>query len=174
MTIVLSSLSSRGRRAARSRLVLLLTVAMLTGLTACDLAGKRENLKNCEFELENLEIASFSFTKVELLVHVGIQNPNPSDVVVDRLTFELFTGDNKVADGKHTENIIVPAGERRSIKIDVTTTPNQLGNTLVQALMSNGDVDYRVEGIVYLDTILGEIPYPVNIEGNTADSGPNN
>ncbi|MCR9142466.1 MAG: LEA type 2 family protein [bacterium] len=161
-------------RAAKGRsLLLALIVTMLVGATACgDLRSKRENLKNCEFELENLEVANFGFSKVDLLVQVGIQNPNPSDVVVDRVVFDLYTGDNKVADGKHNENITVPAGEQRSIKIEVATTPSQLGNTLLKALMSNGSVDYRVDGTVYIDTVLGEIPYPINLEGNTADSGP--
>ncbi len=156
-------------RARRTSVVAALALILFTTAAACGVREKRENLKNCEFELENLEVVNFGFSQVDLLVHVGVQNPNPSDVVVDRLEFELFTGDNKVAEGKHSENITVAAGDKGVVKLEVATTPAQLGTTLMQALMSGGGVDYRVEGIVYLDTILGEIPYPINIEGNTAD-----
>lgn len=162
--------SGADRRNHLRRIAGLLIVSLVMTAASCGIREKRENLKNCEFELENLEVANFGFSQVDLLVHVGVQNPNPSEVVVDRLEFELFTGENKVADGKHSENLTVPAGEKRVIKIEVATTPSQLGNTLLKALMSGGGVDYRVEGTVYLDTILGEIPYPVSIEGNTADT----
>ena len=158
--------------ARQSTLVLALAVAILSA-SSCGVRDKRENLKNCEYELENLEVGSFSFTAVELIVHVGVKNPNPSDVVVDRLDFELFTGNDKVAEGKHLENVVIPAGERKVVKLDVKTSTSQVGNTLLRALMSGGAVDYRVEGIVYLDTILGEIPYPIKIEGNTAEDGAN-
>ena len=179
MTILLSSIRTpqrrfRSRRSPLARFTLTLAViSMISTLamstTACGVREKRENLKKCEFELRDLEIVNFGFSKVDLLVHVGVKNPNTSDVVVDRLEFELFTGASKVADGKHQENVTIPAGEDRVVKLDVTTTPGQVGSTLMKALMSGGSVDYRVQGIVYLDTILGEIPYPVNIEGNTGD-----
>jgi LEA14-like dessication related protein len=130
---------------------------------------KRENLKKCEFEIDGLEIVTLNFSKLDLLVHVSARNPNASDVIVDRLEFELFTGERKVAAGRHHENIIIPAGERKVLKLEVSTTPGQVGSTLFQALLSGGAMDYRVRGTVYLDTVFGEIPYPLDIEGNTAE-----
>ena len=174
MTFLLSFSSNAAHRRVRLRKAgVALLAAMLTAasLTACGVREKRENLKNCEFELDNVEVKTFSFTAVDLIVYVGVMNPNPSDVVVDRLKFDLYTGDNKVANGEQTQNTTIAAGQREVIQLNVSTTASQLGSTLMRALMTGGAVDYRVEGTVFLDTILGEIPYPISLEGNTGEGG---
>lgn len=171
MTFLLSFSSNAPRRSIRPLVALLTAILTAATLTSCGIREKRENLKNCEFELDNVEMANFSFSQVDLIVHVGVMNPNPSDVVVDRLKFDLYTGGNKVANGEQNQNTTIAAGQREVIKLNVSTTASQLGSTLMRALMTGGNVDYRVEGVVFLDTILGEIPYPISLEGNTAEGG---
>ena len=135
-------------------------------IVACNFIQSRENLQNCKFTFEGLEVQNYSLSRLDLRVKVGVENPNASEVVVDRLDFKLFISDREVADGKRDTKDTIPAGEKQIIDLDVSTTPGKLGMTALSALVALGDVDYRLEGTVHLDTIVGSIPYPIELQGN--------
>lgn len=148
-----------------------LATAIVVSLTECNIREPRENLQKCEFEFRGLEVAEVGLTKIDLRVFVGIKNPNASEVILDRLDFKLYTGGNEreIADGEHKENVRIPAGEERTVTLDVRTSPSQMGGGLLSALISGGNVDYKLDGTVYLDTFIGEIAYPITLEGNTRE-----
>ncbi len=150
---------------------LVLGAAIVVLLTECNIREPRENLQKCEFEFRGLEVAEVGLTKLDLRVFVGIMNPNASAVILDRLDFKLYTGgsDRQIAEGEHKENVRIPAGEERTVTLDVRTSPSQVGGGLLSALIRGGNVDYKLDGTVYLDTFLGEIAYPITLEGNTRE-----
>lgn len=165
-TSVLKSHPSRSqlRRIATRAAALVLLAGLFSGSAGCSAIAKRQALENCRFDLESVDIVRAGFAGVEMRFLVGIENPNPIDVVVDRLEFELFTGGKKIGQGVHQERIDVPPGASETIALDVKASASELGIALLTAITSNSGVDYKVQGTAFVETILGEFPYPFTVE----------
>ena len=77
-------------RKAKIILSIFIALGMVTVTTDCAFQRMRENLKNCEFDLDSVSIKSLSFTSIELALDVGIKNPNAEQVILDKLVFDLY------------------------------------------------------------------------------------
>jgi len=141
-----------------------LFLALALGHANCSAIAKRQALENCKFDLETVEILQAGLAGIELRFLVAIENPNPGDVVVDRLDFELFTGGKKVGQGVHKDRIDIPPAGKETIALDVKASAAELGFALLSAITSQSGVDYRVEGTAYVATLFGEFPYPFTVE----------
>ncbi|MEQ8350970.1 MAG: LEA type 2 family protein [Leptospiraceae bacterium] len=150
-------------RKTKILLSLLISMFVVSATTDCAFQRMRENLKNCEFDLDSVSIKSMSFTSVELAVDVGIENPNSEQVILDKLVFDLYGGDRKLGSGKHNETAVIPPSERKVVSIDFSASLSEVGMGLLQNLKS-GQATYRMEGTAYLKTFLGEVPIPFSIE----------
>ncbi|MBU45629.1 MAG: hypothetical protein CMN76_20645 [Spirochaetaceae bacterium] len=148
---------------ARFLMTAIVSVMMLSVATDCAFQRMRENLKNCEFDLDSVSVKSLSFTSVELAVDVGIKNPNAEQVILDKLVFDLYSSDRKLGSGKHNETAVIPPSERKVVTIDFKTSLSEIGMGLLSTLKS-GQATYRMEGTAYLSTFLGEVPVPFSIE----------
>ncbi len=150
-------------RKAKIILSIFIALGMVTVTTDCAFQRMRENLKNCEFDLDSVSIKSLSFTSIELALDVGIKNPNAEQVILDKLVFDLYGSDRKLGSGKHNETAVIPPSERKVVTIDFQTSLSEVGMGLLQNLRS-GQATYRMEGTAYLKTFLGELPVPFSIE----------
>ena len=86
-------------RKAKIILSIFIALGMVTVTTDCAFQRMRENLKNCEFDLDSVSIKSLSFTSIELALDVGIKNPNAEQVILDKLVFDLYGSDRKLGSG---------------------------------------------------------------------------
>ncbi|MBI38705.1 MAG: hypothetical protein CMF59_03840 [Leptospiraceae bacterium] len=150
-------------RKAKIILSIFIALGMVTVTTDCAFQRMRENLKNCEFDLDSVSIKSLSFTSIELALDVGIKNPNAEQVILDKLVFDLYGSDRKLGSGKHNETAVIPPSERKVVTIDFQTSLSEVGMGLLQNLRS-GQATYRMEGTAYLKTFFGELPVPFSIE----------
>lgn len=140
--------------------VVILTVLMLG---RCAMQQERENLKNCEFNIDSAEVVSMSFPQVELKLNMSVENPNPDRVVIDKLDFTAFVSDKKLADGKTGLTTIIPPGETKIVPLTVKGSILEIGTGLLSSVQA-GKAAYRVEGTAYVETWLGTIPVPFSVE----------
>ena len=160
-------------RRLRTNTFTIITLA-LSGLllSTCALRQARENLKNCEFNLIGFEVADYSFSAVNLRFFVEIKNPNTSEVVLDRLNFEIFSEADRLAEGQHTKKVEIAPNDSDIVTIEVSSTPSALGTGLMRALLNNGSAQFTVKGTAYIDTIVGELPVPFESEYNAGPHSP--
>ncbi|MCB1168964.1 MAG: LEA type 2 family protein [Leptospiraceae bacterium] len=147
----------------RLAFTVIISLFVVTATTDCAMQRMRENLKNCEFDLDSVSVKKISFTSVELALDVGIKNPNSEQVILDELVFDLYGNDRKLGSGKHGETAIIPASERKVVTIDFQASLSEIGLGLLSTLKS-GQATYRMDGTAYLDTFLGKVPIPFSIE----------
>lgn len=141
----------------------IISLFAVTTLTDCAMQRMRENLKNCEFDLDSVNVQNISFSSVDLSLGVGIMNPNAEQVILDELVFDLYSSDRKLGSGKHSETAVIPASERKVVNIDFSASLSEIGLGILNTLKS-GQATYRMEGTAYLKTFLGKIPIPFSIE----------
>ena len=142
---------------------ILICLAIL-GTVGCAIRQARENLRNCEFDLEGLHLLGYSLTAVELQIDVGIRNPNETEVILDRMDFKVFADGDEIGTGQNEGRTEIAPGDRAVVPLKLNATLGTLGSALFRSLTAGRAIQLRVQGTAYVETILGELPVPFTIE----------
>jgi LEA14-like dessication related protein len=138
-------------------------VALALALGGCGTVAKRKALKDCEFDLADVEVKSVSLADVDLLLELSVYNPNDVEVIVDRFSYKLWSDKNAIAEGWHRRQEKVAPGETRVIAFTVKTPLKNLGKGVLNQVRNKGNVTYTLQATVYLDTFFGELEIPVTV-----------
>ena len=122
---------------------------MALAVAGCGTVAKRKALKDCEFDLADVEVKDVSLADVSMLVELSVYNPNDTEVIVDRFSYKLWSDKNMLAEGWH----------RRQAK----TPLKNLGKGMLNQLLNKGGVTYTLQATVYLQTFFGELQIPVTV-----------
>lgn len=139
-------------------LLFVLAVSLLPG---CFLF-QRLALQNCEFRLAGTEIKEIALTYLRLGILIDVTNPNRIEVVLDRMRFDLYVNDKKIANATSNIKKKIPSGASAKIEPVVTIDYGQAGTALI-SMIKNMSARYKVVGTVYFDTPLGTFDFPVTI-----------
>jgi len=123
---------------------------------------KRTALQNCEYRLAGTRITELALTYLKLEISIDVTNPNRTDVILDRMRFDLYLNDEKIANATSNLKTTIPSGESAKVKPVVTVDYSEVG-TAVLSTIKNMSASYKVVGTVYFDTPLGTISFPVTI-----------
>ncbi len=123
---------------------------------------KRAALKNCEYRLTGTSIKEIALSYLRLGITVDVTNPNPVEVVLDRMRFDFYVNDKKIGNGISNLKTSIPSGESRKIEPIVTIDYKKAGAALI-SLIKSGAAAYKLVGTVYFDSPLGTISFPVII-----------
>ncbi|MBN2379460.1 LEA type 2 family protein [candidate division WOR-3 bacterium] len=144
-------------------LLLVLLAAMLPGC----FIWKRVALKNCEYKFAGTKIKEIALTYLKLELIIDVTNPNSIEVVFDRIAFDLYVNDEKIAKGSHNVKTKIPSGESAKIRPVVTVNYSEIQAAVLSAI-KKFSATYKVVGTVYFDTAVGSFSFPVTIiEGET-------
>ncbi len=138
-------------------------VALALAFAGCGTVAKRKALKDCEFDLVDVEVKGVSLSDVDLLLELSVYNPNDVEVIVDRFSYKLWSDKNAIAEGWHRRQEKVPPGETRVIAFTMKTPLKNLGKGVLNQIMNRGGVTYTLQATVYLDTFFGELKVPVTV-----------
>ncbi|MDR1239111.1 MAG: LEA type 2 family protein [Treponema sp.] len=103
--------------------------------------------------IHSVEVAGISFTGVNLLCRVNVENPNPFDVPVPELEWELFVQDHSFAAGTVKSAGPVKARKTSVVEIPVNLSYEGLYNSAA-SLGNAGEAAYRI-------ALGAKIPLPV-------------
>lgn len=143
---------------SKSIFFLLLVLAMLPGC----FIWHRVALKNCEYRLAGTKIKELALTYLRLEVIIDVTNPNSIEVVVDRIKFDLYVNDEKIANASQNVKTRIPSGESVKIRPLVTLDYSKVQLALISAI-KKFSATYKVVGTVYFDTAVGSFSFPVTI-----------
>lgn len=147
----------------RRTLCAALAVLVALALGGCGTISKRKALKDCEFDLADVEVKDVSLSDVSLLVELSVYNPNDTEVIVDRFSYKLWSDKNQLAEGWHRRQEKVGPGEEKIIALTVKTPLKNLGKGVLNQLRNKGGVTYTLQATVYLKTFFGELQIPVTV-----------
>ncbi|MGB3478497.1 MAG: LEA type 2 family protein [bacterium] len=134
-------------------------------LLSCTAVQERLAIKECKFSLISVKPYDFTFNNLKLDFDINCNNPNKIDAVLDKLKYTLYANDNRLISGTTGKGIKISAKGSNSFVTTVTLEYSKLGEALISAIRL-GKVEYRVKATAYIQTIIGEISYPVEITLN--------
>lgn len=136
---------------------------MALSVVGCGLVAKRKALKDCEFDLVDVEVKGISLSDVDLSLELSVYNPNDVEVIVDRFFYKLFSDKNQLAEGWHRRQEKVAPGETEVIAFTMKAPLKNLGKGVLNQLRNRGGVTYTFQADVFLDTFFGELEIPVTV-----------
>lgn len=134
--------------------ILVLILILQAWLVGC--ATKLQNLKEPQVELKNVKVKELGMSDVKLLFNFSVQNPNPVEVAVDEIEYNLKLNGKDFTKGTLSENLKVGPESSVVIPLPVSFKYQDLFGNLSELLKSR-KLDYEVDGSINLGLL--SIPY---------------
>lgn len=145
----------------RKKVIFAVIVMTTVSIVSCTYMKQRLALKKCNFTIVSIEIQKFSLSGMTIGLCLGITNPNPIDVVIDKMDLDLYIENIK------TIHVIfdaetIPSKHYKTTKAEVDVPFKTIGISGIA--MKNGEkLRYKLSGMVYMNTSAGIIKFPVTI-----------
>jgi LEA14-like dessication related protein len=102
-------------------------------------------------EVQGVQLIGGDLRRQQLRVHVLVDNPNPRELAVRSVTYQLELGGTPLASGQNSSPFVVPALGRGEFDLDVDADFSQ-ALRIVGEHLREGQVEYRVVGRLKLDS----------------------
>jgi LEA14-like dessication related protein len=112
-----------------------------------------------EVRIEGMEGARYSEEKVDLVLRLGVRNPNPFPLRMDGLRWALTLGGRKLGEGTQGQYDTVDAAATGVYPVELAVTTETWGQD-VRALIAKGTLPYEVAG--ELTGPLVRVPYSLS------------
>jgi|GEM_PF-4668617 len=144
--------------------VKLLFLVALFVVYGCATIQKHIAVRNCKFELESVKVDSMSLTGLTLVVELLAKNPNSFDAGANSLALDMYVNNSKTARVVFPKFYIKPSESTKLIsKVEISYGDLlSAGNSLIKT----GKANYRLEGFVRIETLIGSFDFPVAVYKN--------
>jgi LEA14-like dessication related protein len=131
-------------------------------LISCTTVKERLAIKECKFSLVSVKPYDFTFNNMKLDFDIKAENPNNVNATLDRLAYTFYANNTDIFQGTTGKGLSIPAGKTNTFTTTVTLEYTKLGQAITEAIRLK-TASYKVQATAYINTILGEISYPVTI-----------
>jgi LEA14-like dessication related protein len=131
-------------------------------ILSCSAVQERLAIKECKFALASVRPYDFTFNNFKLDFDINVDNPNKIDAVLDRLKYTLYADESALISGTTGKGLKIPANKSNNFITTITLKYSTLGEVLTSKIKL-GKAEYRVKATAYIQTLIGEISYPVEI-----------
>lgn len=149
----------------RVLIITIMAAVLLAGMTGCavmEQIQQRLAIQNCKFRLENVRAHSFSLTDMSIDLDIGVTNPNPISVIIDKLDLMLFINDRETLNANFGGRTI-NTNESITLNTSLRLPYLQVGMAIVDIIKRKEKVNYKLEGGVHLNSAYGTFRFPVTI-----------
>ncbi|NOZ56500.1 MAG: LEA type 2 family protein [Calditrichaeota bacterium] len=144
---------------------LAVVVVLLVGCAGLQTLFKSAAVKKPEVRVVDTKLASLSFSGADLVFTFAIDNPNPVGVTLAGFDYDLKIADRDFLQGKHQEELSVPAKGQGSVSLPLTIQFADLYKVL-KSLAEQDTTDYTLSaGFVVKVPVLGNVRIPVTKSG---------
>jgi LEA14-like dessication related protein len=121
----------------------LVLVAGAVGLSAC------ATLKTPTLTVEKVEKPKLGITGAKVSVYFAVRNPNPDELVVEKMEFELRLNGNRVGRGYVAESVRLPGFGRERVRSEVDVSWLALPGAVKEAV-DDDHAKAEVQGHFYV------------------------
>lgn len=125
-------------------------------------------LEKPAFVVREIIISPRSFTEINLIFRLDVQNPNRIDLTLTSFEYTVFLNQEVIGNGHLKEENVIPSSSTTPIEAHVVARFKDLGGSL-KALITGNDLPYRIEGKAEVKTVFGRIVFPFSKGGSTGE-----
>jgi len=121
-------------------------------------------LEKPSFILRRVSISPRSFTEMNLLIGLEVQNPNRFDITLKSFECTIYLKNEEIGKGRLKNELLIPSSSTTQIQVPIDAKFKDLGGSL-KAILTGGDLPYKIEGNADVRTAFGSLHFPFSREG---------
>jgi LEA14-like dessication related protein len=116
------------------------------------------------FTLRGVSLRPISFTQMNILLDLDVQNPNRFDLIFKTFEYTVYLKNEEIGNGRLEQELLIPSSSTTRIQVPVAAKFKDLSGSL-KAILTEGDLPYKIEGKVAVKTAFGSRQFPFSNEG---------
>lgn len=121
-----------------------------------DIKENVQALRDTNLTFKGLEVNEISTEQIDLNITFDIYNPNDVTVELERMDYEIYANDVRVASGSFEEPLEIPPNEEVRTSTNVVAPVSTVPSAILSILMEGG-ANWTIEGTMYFNTPDGTI-----------------
>lgn len=116
-------------------------------------------LEQPSFSLQEIELNSISWPKLDLILIWQVHNPNNFDLKLRGMEYAIYFQDQKVGQGHLPKEILINKSSSTRLSLPLRVEIKSLSDTL-SFIFAGRNIPYKIEGVAILKTALGNTTIP--------------
>ncbi len=116
------------------------------------------------FALRGITLRPISFTEMNLLFDLDVQNPNSFDLTFKSLAYTVYLQNEEIGNGHLEKELLIPSSSITRIQVPVVAGFKDFSGSL-KAILTKADLPYKIEGKATVKTAFGSRQFPFSKEG---------
>lgn len=116
------------------------------------------------FVLRGVILSPRSFTEMNLLIGLDVQNPNRFDLTLKSFECTIYLKNEEIGKGRLENELLIPSSSTTRIQVPVEAKFKDVGGSL-KAIFTGGDLPYKIEGKADVRTVFGSRTFIFSKEG---------
>jgi LEA14-like dessication related protein len=117
-------------------------------------SGHLPMIKIPQIKIQSLKVKKMSLTRADLELALGVSNPNAFAFALKKLNYDFTVNGLSWAQGAETDNASVAGKSDKAIRIPISLSLLDMGQTVVQLLSGGKALDCRLTGDLNLGTSI--------------------
>ncbi|MCX5839148.1 MAG: LEA type 2 family protein [Deltaproteobacteria bacterium] len=123
-------------------------------------------LEKPSFVLRGVILSPRSFTEMNLLIGLDVQNPNRFDLTLKSFQCSIYLKNEEIGKGRLENELLIPSSSTARIQVPIDVKFKDLGGSL-KTFFTGGDLPYKIEGKADVRTVFGSLHFTFSKEGST-------
>jgi LEA14-like dessication related protein len=123
-------------------------------------------LEKPSFVLRRVILSPRSFTEMNLLIGLDVQNANRFDLTLESFACVIYLKNEEIGKGRLEKGILIPASAITQVQVPVEVKFKDWGGSL-KVLLSGGDLPYKIAGTADVSTVFGNRKFNFSQDGST-------
>lgn len=149
---------------------ILVCASILTGLclavSGCSSLGNL-NIVNPTYSIRQIQphVQLAIPPSMDFDITIGVDNPNPVGLRLDRLDLDLFVNDNHILNSVSNQRVQIPARGVGDVNFRAHVNYNDVKSIFRQVtdVINGNRANYQIRGNAYYDTPAGQMRFPVTV-----------
>lgn len=121
-------------------------------------------LENPSFTLHEITLKPHSFTEMNLLLGLDIQNPNRFDLTLKSFGYTVYLNNEAIGNGRLEKELLIPSSSTTRGQVSVMAKFKDLSGSL-KFVLTGDDLPYKIEGNANVSSVLGNYNFHYSKEG---------
>jgi LEA14-like dessication related protein len=122
-------------------------------------------LEKPSFVLREIILSPRSFTEMNLLLGLDVQNPNHFDLTLKSFEYTIYLNNEEIGNGRLEKELLIPSSSIMRVQAPVVAKFKDWGGSLKTIITGDG-LPYKIEGKTVIKTTFGSLNFPISKEGH--------
>jgi len=121
-------------------------------------------LEKPSFAIRGVTLRPLSFTEINLLLDLEVQNPNRFDLKLQSFEYIVYLKNEEIGNGRLEKELMIPASSTTQIQVPVAAKFKDMSGSL-RVILTEGDLPYKIEGKANVRAAFGSREFPFSKDG---------